>query len=199
MEQQIERERNAHEPDYSWLEERVFGRALDAAEREVLRSMQILHFANWQSIVRQGQPGDALYILRSGSVGIEDINGGDRVKLASVGEGAFFGEMSFFSRKETTAEVVAASPCIVYRIDRDCFSHIMSQQSDLAYDLLARLLAHQASIIREMNSQMLPILRAIKEKAERLPLAIKLFPLLFIIAYIAAFAYISIKDFHYGH
>ncbi len=66
---------------------------------------------------------------------------------------------------------------------------MMTKEQDLAYTLLAKILDSQASIVRQMNAQLLPIWRNIKKKAQQLPLIVKLIPVILIVTYMSAWAY----------
>jgi hypothetical protein len=48
-----------------------------------------------------------------------------------------------------------------------------------------------------MRRELVPMLRKFKEKANKLPLAVKLIPVVFTLIYVSAFIYISYKDFSY--
>jgi len=183
--------------DIAWLEEKVLKHTLTPEEREALSCIQVKSYNAWEKIIEQDQPGGTLYIFRSGAADVEDNNGKERVRIADIKEGTMFGELSFMSDEKTTAEVIAKETSEVYQISRDDFSELMRSQQNLAYTFMCRILNNQGKIIREMNSQLVPILRNLSKKANSLPLFVKLFPIFFIIAYILAFFYISWKDFSY--
>jgi len=184
--------------DFEWLEANVLKRALNPGEREALGCIQVKTYKTWEKIIEQDQSGGTLYILRSGTADVDDNNGKDsRVKLANIGEGTMFGLTSFMSDENTTAEVMAKDTCIVYELTREAFSVLMRDHQELAFTILCRVLSNQSKVIRAMNAQMIPILRNLAKKANSLPLFVKLFPILFVIAYILAFFYISWKDFSY--
>jgi len=56
---------------------------------------------------------------------------------------------------------------------------------------------HEAKLLLNMRRELVPMLRKFKDKASKIPMAIKLFPLLFIAIYCAAFFFINYKDFSY--
>lgn len=184
--------------DIAWLEKKVLKRTLTTDERAALHCIKVKTYKTWDKIIEQDQPGGTLYILRSGTADVEDNNGKDRVKLANIKEGNMFGLTSFMSDDTTTAEVMAKDECEVYELAKEDFSTLMRNHQNLAFTIIHRVLNRQSKIIRKMNAQMIPILRNLARKANSLPLFIKLFPILFVIAYITAFFYISWKDFSYG-
>lgn len=182
-----------------WLEEHVFRRKLEDYELESLDLFEEVSCKNWDTIITQGQPGGTLYMLRSGSVNIEDNNKGNRVRITSLGEGTMFGELTFFNGEDATAEVMAAEPCVVYRLSHDNFIKLMASQHALADSLISSIMENQVDTIQRMNAEFVPILRNIKERANRLPLFVKLFPIIFTIAYIIAFALIPSKESYQQH
>jgi len=180
--------------DFKWLEKEVLERELSPDERTALECIKISTFTTGQTIISQSQPGGTLYILRSGSASVEDNNAGERVRIANVTEGTLFGEMSFLSDHLTTAEVIANEACVIYKLSHDDFSKLMQDQQHVAYSILVRILASQASIIQRMNAELLPIWHNLKKKAEQLPLLIKLIPIIFTLLYFGALAYVSFLE-----
>lgn len=183
--------------DFDWLEKNVVLRELSADERAALDCVKVSNFTTGQAIITQGQPGGTLYLLRSGKASVEDNQNGNRMRLADVVEGDCFGALTFLNGKPTTAEVLAHQDCEVYSLDHDDFSNLMRDQQKIAYEIFTHILEHQSQVITNMRAELLPVLRRLKEKADSLPLFIKLLPILFIIAYIVAFFMISSKDFSY--
>ena len=183
--------------DIAWLEENVLKRTLTAEECKAIECIKVKSYNTWDKIIEQDQPGGTLYILRSGTADVEDNNGEERVKLANIKEGTMFGLTSFMSNVKTTAEVTAKEKCEVYELTRGDFSVLMHNHEDLAFTIINQVIINQSKVIRDMNAQLVPILRNLAKKANSLPLFIKLFPIFFVIAYITAFFYISWKDFSY--
>jgi CRP-like cAMP-binding protein/Fe-S-cluster-containing hydrogenase component 2 len=73
-------------------------------------------------IIKQGEPGDAFYIVRDGFVQVvrEREDGTHRV-LAYLRSGEYFGEMALLEREERYASVYTAGKCELIRIGRDEF------------------------------------------------------------------------------
>jgi len=178
--------------DMQWIAQHLVNRPLTPEEETALEIIDERSYKLGDAIIKQGQAGGVLYILRTGKASVEDINDGNRVRIAEVSEGTLLGEISFLGNQKTTAEVVAGQNCTVYSLTRDNFSRIMHDHHDLAFSIFSQMLASQTKIIQEMNSQVIPILRAIKKKAQQLPLIIKVLPIVFILIYLSALAYVSL-------
>src|SRR5437868_3234323 len=70
-----------------------------------------------QKIVHEGQFGSSLYVLGKGRVEVViGLNEGNETKLAELGEGEVFGEMSVIEAVERSASVRAIEPSLVYSI-----------------------------------------------------------------------------------
>jgi MFS family permease len=68
-------------------------------------------------LIRQGEPADALYVLRAGTVEI-DVDG---AVVATLADGSFFGELGLLEGVPRTATVRAITACTLLRIDGDAF------------------------------------------------------------------------------
>ena len=82
----------------------------------------IRHELRGVPLVTQGEPGDALYIVRDGFVQVirENDDGSHRV-LAYLRAGEYFGEMALFETGVRWATVLTAGKCELIRIKRDDF------------------------------------------------------------------------------
>ncbi len=139
--------------DTAWLEENVFGHELSADELEALNSlMDADNVAKGGEIVGQGEPGGTLYILKSGSALVQTA-GNSPVDVAILEAGAVVGEMSFLTDDAASANVLATSDSVVYRINRAGFSELMNRHEELAFSLFVYILRHTATVIRHMNEE----------------------------------------------
>lgn len=150
------------EIDFHWLEEQVLMRSLGSGERELLAHViQAQDFRAGDVMLKQGQPGGVLYLIRAGDAVIEREEGGQNTRVATIGEGAMFGEMTFLTGEEASATVTANSHCTVYKLTRAAYSELMQRQQDLVYALFAHILIQAARIIRHMNDEHVNLLQYI--------------------------------------
>lgn len=185
--------------DFTWLEENIVKRTLSSSERAALQCLEEKKFASGEKIIAEGQTGGTLEILRSGRAKVEDNNRYEgRITLAEINAGTLFGELSFLNNKRRTADVSALEDCVVYTLNKANFTSMMQNHNELAYTILTAIMERQTSVIMSQRVTLAPLLRTLKDKAQKLPLFIKVAPVIFIILYIAAFSYISWKDFNYG-
>ena len=92
-----------------------------AAPRPVLERLAAetreITAATGETLIRQGDPADALYILETGAV---VVRVGDR-DLATLGPGSWFGEIGLLEGVPRTATVAATEPCACLRLDGGAF------------------------------------------------------------------------------
>ncbi len=80
-------------------------------------------------LVEQGVPSDGLYVVLRGSCAVtRDEGAGRSIPVATLGEGAVFGEISLLFGGPATATVRAAASSIVLRLPRDAFMALILAQ-----------------------------------------------------------------------
>jgi small-conductance mechanosensitive channel len=117
-------------------------RALDAEKIDRLsRRMRLVLFGPGEVILRQGDPGDSLYVVRAGSVAVQIVVLGASKELATLSDGQFFGEMSLMTGESRAATVVAKTDVECYIVDKEAFQEILQEKPELAgiiSDILSR-------------------------------------------------------------
>jgi CRP-like cAMP-binding protein len=93
-------------------------------------------FGNGELIVRQGDPGDALYVILDGTavVWITDADGAER-QVARLGRGEFFGEMALLTGEPRTANVTAAEDLSVLVIYKEAMQAMLARRPALAQEM----------------------------------------------------------------
>jgi len=116
--------------------------ALSAEERTLLASrVRLLPFGAGETVVREGEEGDSMYIIYAGSCEVlkEDGHGGSS-RVALIQTGDFFGEMSLLTGEKRTATVRAVQDSFVILIDKGLFAEVMCAKPEIA-SFLANVLA----------------------------------------------------------
>ncbi len=85
---------------------------------EVIQGLRLLAFAPGDIVVAEGEPGDSLFVLTTGSVKAfcKDPRGEYR-KVREMGEGSFFGEVSILTGTPRTATITATTPLELLELD----------------------------------------------------------------------------------
>ena len=91
---------------------------MDLDDEELKRVAALCKEQNYQPgdiIIEEDKPGEALYILQSGTARVVKMEGGTERSIAEVGSGEHVGEMSLIDGMTTSARVVAQEPseCLV--------------------------------------------------------------------------------------
>ena len=95
------------------------------------------------TIIDQGQTGREAFIVLDGTVSVR--RNGRRV--AELGPGAMIGELSLLDHGPRTATVTCDTDCELFVLDQRHFMGVLHDTPQLA----ARLLAHLARMVREMD------------------------------------------------
>ncbi len=126
-------------------------RGLSRAEMDGLR--EISHekaFAKGTRIFTEGDAGDGLYIVKSGSIQIAHIVGSEPRHVFSVfGSGVVFGEMSVVDDQPRSATATAAEDSVVYFVPREEMRALLQNSPHLAFNLL-QMISHR---LREFNQR----------------------------------------------
>lgn len=119
-----------------------------------LKSLQAVaiekKFAHKEEIFTEGDKGDGVYLVKSGSVQISGLVGKDvRHVFSTVKPGDIFGEMAVLENKPRSASAVAVGETTVYFIKNDAMMQLVETSPLLAMGLL-REISHR---LREFNRQ----------------------------------------------
>ncbi len=77
------------------------------------------HYKKGTTIFYEGDPGDAMFIVESGSVVILKALEGESIRLATLGDGELFGEMAIIDGANRMASAVAEEDSVLLRIPRE--------------------------------------------------------------------------------
>ena len=174
--------------DLNWLKQNLQLQMLSENELSALKCVEVLQYQVGDIILEQGEVGGGLFILYSGFISILSHRQDETVVLARDVSGALFAKHCLLDAQSTSnVEVAADDACIVYKLSHENFIRLMREHHKLAYAILFHMLNYQSDMIQKKEDQLFPFLLALKRKAEKLPLPVKLIPVIFIVAYTTAF------------
>ncbi len=96
--------------------------------------VQRFHYVSYKKgeiICREGEPGDAMYIIRSGVVTIHSGKGGKEVFLSELRRGDFFGEMTLLSDSPRNATVQVLIDAMIYYLRRQDFEELLVRNKSM--------------------------------------------------------------------
>src|SRR5580704_9674876 len=139
--------------DASILNEIEHLRELNPEEKTALADkIDLLRYSTGQEVFNYGDPGHALYIVRSGEVEIFVKNDqGEKIVLETSQPGDIFGEVALLDGGTRTAWVSALGDVELLRLDREHFEAYVRQCTPAALNLLsvaARRLRKSDEVIR---------------------------------------------------
>jgi CRP/FNR family cyclic AMP-dependent transcriptional regulator len=110
----------------------------DADRIAIADVLEVVHIPAGKPIFNVGDPGDAMYIVRSGEAEttITDDTG-NRIVLDTVRPGDFFGEIALLHPGPRTATIIATKDLEALRMDRADLERSLQLQPTIALDLLA--------------------------------------------------------------
>jgi small-conductance mechanosensitive channel/CRP-like cAMP-binding protein len=121
---------------------------LPLATRERLaEAAKRVHFDARERLVVEGEAGDSMLLLASGSVAISKSGseiGAGSVSLATLEAGAYFGEMSLLTGAPRYATVTATGPVEIFVLDRRAVAPILESDPAVA-DSLSQMLAERTA------------------------------------------------------
>ncbi|MBL0920776.1 MAG: DUF1003 domain-containing protein [Phycisphaerales bacterium] len=101
----------------------------------------------------QGDPGDSLYIINTGSAVVTASNEkGEHMLLKILAPGEFFGEISLLDAGPRTATVRAAEPTELFVLGREEFHRFLRDRPDAAIHILAVMGERQRAATQTLRS-----------------------------------------------
>ena len=90
-----------------------------------------------QTIFKEGEPGNRLFIISRGEVRISrQVPGSGEEALTVLKPGAAFGEMAVFDRSDRSTDAIANTDCTLVTITRSDFEMLLDFNHDIAYKVL---------------------------------------------------------------
>lgn len=109
---------------------------LSAEETAMLAKAATSHvFAPGETVIRAGDPGSSMFVVHNGRVSVQLNDDGRPRTVATLSEGAFFGEMALFTGEPRTANVVALEETAVLEIGHAAMKLVFDANPDLVESL----------------------------------------------------------------
>jgi CRP-like cAMP-binding protein len=114
-------------------------------------------FDSGQILFRQGDPGDAAYVVLSGSADILVNSQSGEIKVATLEPNSIVGEIAILCDVSRTATVRANGPLETLRIRKDHFLKLLAEFPEMAVEImrvLADRLSHTTAELSEARSNL---------------------------------------------
>lgn len=94
-----------------------FGGLSDASLDLLVSMLGERSFETGATVVAEGEPGRSMFIVHSGEVVVTKLSDSGRViRIAALGAGDFFGEMTLIEMQNRSATVIAENPTVLYEL-----------------------------------------------------------------------------------
>lgn len=109
---------------------------LSTEETTMLAQAATSHvFAPGETVIRAGDPGSSMFVVHNGRVAVQLSEYGRPRTVATLSEGAFFGEMALFTGEPRTASIVAMEETEVLEIGHQAMKLVFDANPDLVESL----------------------------------------------------------------
>jgi CRP/FNR family transcriptional regulator, cyclic AMP receptor protein len=116
--------------------------------------LEMQNIAQWSMVVRQGDPGDAMYFVLEGELRARVMTGDRETLLSTFGTGDFFGDIALFDHGPRSADVLANVDSVVLRLSSVAFERLAKEAPALATPFLQATSRTLASRIRADNKRL---------------------------------------------
>ena len=106
-------------------------------------------YEDGETIVREGETGEAMYVIKDGTVEVVVRRDGREVRLGTAGPGEVIGEMAIFDREVRSATVRAVGPVRALTVDRSTFLQRITEDPSLAF----RIVRNMSKRIRALSEE----------------------------------------------
>jgi signal-transduction protein with cAMP-binding, CBS, and nucleotidyltransferase domain len=86
-------------------------------------------------VIREGEPGDTLYLVLEGEVVVTKKQGDDQVELDRIGAGDYFGEMALFEEIPRTASIRTLRPCRMLTLRKHAFTEMVREYPQIPLEI----------------------------------------------------------------
>ncbi len=109
---------------------------LSSEETAMLAQAATSHvFAPGETVIRGGDPGSSMFVVHNGRVSVQVNENGRARTVATLSDGAFFGEMALFTGEPRVASIVAIEETEVLEIGHAAMKRIFDNNPDLVESL----------------------------------------------------------------
>lgn len=118
-----------------------------------LQYMEVLKFQPNAVIVREGEAGDAMFLVLSGEVRARAMVGGHESTLSTMGVGECFGELAVIDESTRSADVVANGESVLLKISAGALKRLFQEAPALAAPFLLALSKTITSRVRGLTKR----------------------------------------------
>ena len=136
----------------------LFAPLNEAQVEQLARNAAIEKYTTGETLVRQGEAGDSLFMIKSGRVRVEVKREGAPAALAvdTLGPDEFFGEMSLLTGEPRSASIIAATETEVIIVEKADLAEVISADMTLLDGLSMALEARARNTADQLAASSAP-------------------------------------------
>ncbi|HEU4758603.1 MAG TPA: cyclic nucleotide-binding domain-containing protein [Dehalococcoidia bacterium] len=108
-------------------------------------------YADRETICRQGEPGDFMFVIQAGKATVLREQDGAEVTVGQLTPGDVFGEMAIFDRQPRSATVRAEGHTRVLTLDKRAFLRRVHEDPSFAFHILERMSSRIRALDEELS------------------------------------------------
>jgi small-conductance mechanosensitive channel/CRP-like cAMP-binding protein len=128
----------------------LFATLSDEQRHTIAAATRTRTFGAGEVIVREGEPGESMYVVASGTVAV--LLGPNRHQLATIGAGNYFGEMSLLTGDVRSATVMAQDDAMVLEIDANLFRRLGAESPQAIERIGVEAIARRGQLNQVRNA-----------------------------------------------
>jgi CRP/FNR family transcriptional regulator, cyclic AMP receptor protein len=132
---------------------KVLAAMSDEQLEQFVHFMEVMQVRQFTELVKQGQIGDAMYLVLEGELRVRMMIDGKETGLVTLNPGEFFGEISLFDHGPRSADVVANKESVLLKIDAESFEKLLAKAPELAAPFLFAMSKSLSARIRADNKR----------------------------------------------
>ncbi len=129
----------------------------DEGLSRLLQSATSVSYRQGQFVVREGDPGEALYLIREGQVRVTTNKEDEDVELAILGPGACIGEVALLTGQPRTATVVTLEACTMLCFHKNQIDEILEGYPKVKKLLQSVIMGRAKSTIEKVTQASKPV------------------------------------------
>lgn len=111
-------------------------------------ALKAVSITDGTAVCREGDPGDAMYLIQEGTLSVTTRVGDDTIEIARLGSGQFFGEQALLTGAPRSATVRAVTNVTLWELSGVDFRELVARDPGLAAAMTAKAGDRQAGKIQ---------------------------------------------------
>ncbi|GEM_PF-1843970 len=99
--------------------------------KEIAAKFNLVKFNKDSTIVKEGDPGDSMFIIKSGTVRIVKVKDNQANDLAKLNTSEFFGEIGLVTGQKRTADVIADTDVELMKLDKKDIDMVVTKYPEV--------------------------------------------------------------------